>query len=180
MTLLDAARAYQELMKYRYVFLLGHKGIAETLTLEFTKEAFHHLAGLHKIGIARIRNKKYALDFILESKDVPKIESRDVLIDRWECICRLKEMIESNRIVFRMQKREFPGSQIKADYLMTKETCIFFIKDNGPLSIFTARDDQLKNAARNLKLTILKIDREEINSGVIETLFVFKMGASKE
>ena len=56
LTLLDAARAYQELMKYRYVFLLGHKGIAETLTLEFTKEAFHHLAGLHNIGIARIRN----------------------------------------------------------------------------------------------------------------------------
>lgn len=82
MTLLDAARAYQELMKYRYVFLLGHKGIAETLTLEFTKEAFHHLAGLHKIGIARIRNKKYALDYILENKDVPKIESRDVLMQQ--------------------------------------------------------------------------------------------------
>lgn len=35
LTLLEAAEAYQELMKYRYVFLLGHKGIAETLTLEF-------------------------------------------------------------------------------------------------------------------------------------------------
>ncbi len=38
MDLLDAAKAYRELMKYRYTFLLGHKGKAETMTLEFTKE----------------------------------------------------------------------------------------------------------------------------------------------
>lgn len=180
MTLLDAAQAYQELMKYRYVFLLGRKGIAETLTLEFTKEAFHHLAGLHKIGIARTRNKKYALEYILENDDVPEIENRDILIDRWNCICSLKEMIESNRIVFRMQKKEFPGSQIKADYLMTKEQCIFFIKDSEPLSIFTAREDQLKNAARNLRLTTLKIDREEIDSGTIETLYEFNKNEPSE
>ncbi len=57
---------------------------------------------------------------------------------------------------------------------MTKEQCIFFIKDSEPLSIFTAREDQLKNAARNLRLTTLKIDREEIDSGTIETLYKFK------
>lgn len=65
MNLLDAAKAYRELMNYRYTFLLGHKGKAETMMLEFTKEAFHHLAGLHKKDLERVKNKKYALDYIL-------------------------------------------------------------------------------------------------------------------
>ena len=58
MTLNDVASAYQELMKYQYRFLLGHKGKAETMVVSFPVEAFHHLAGLHKKDVERTKNKK--------------------------------------------------------------------------------------------------------------------------
>lgn len=167
----DAALAYRELMKYRYKFLLGHKGRAETLVLSFPKEAFHHLAGLHKIGLSRVRNKKYALDSILDD-EITVEDSRQVMSDRWDCVCDLKRMIESNSLVFRLQKKTFPGSQIRADYLITEAQCLFFIKDGEPLSIFTARDDQMTNAHRSLRLTTLMIEREELETGIVETLYV--------
>ncbi len=127
MDLLDAAKAYRELMKYRYTFLLGHKGKAETMTLEFTKEAFHHLAGLHKKNLERVKNKKYALDYILDDGIIPQADFCDDILDRWNCICNLKYMIESNSLIFRLRNRALPGSCIRADYLVTDNVHLFFV-----------------------------------------------------
>lgn len=172
MNLLDAAKAYRELMNYRYTFLLGHKGKAEMMMLEFTKEAFHHLAGLHKKDLERVKNKKYALDYILVDGIIPQADFSYEIQDRWNCICSLKAMIESNSLIFRLRNRELPGSNIRADYLLTDDFHLFFVDQSQPVSIFTAREDQLRNAARCLRLTTLKITREDIFTGSIETIFV--------
>ena len=40
MTLTDVASAYQELMKYQYRFLLGHKGKTETMVISSKQVVF--------------------------------------------------------------------------------------------------------------------------------------------
>ncbi len=134
MDLLSAAKAYRDLMRYRYTFLLGHKGKAETMTLEFTKEAFHHLAGLHKKALERVKNKKYALDYILIDGIIPQADFSDEVLDRWDCICNLKAMIESNSLVFRLRKKELPGSSIRAEYLLTDDLHLFFVDQSQPVA----------------------------------------------
>lgn len=172
MTLYDAALSYKELMHHRYYFLLGHKGKSDSLILSFPKENFHHLAGLHKKDIARFKNKKSALDQILQDDKLIQGDISDELIDRWTCICTLKKLIESNNLVFRLHKHRFPGSSIQSDYILSDNTVMFFIDEGEPVTIFTAREDQLNNLNRCLKLKTLKISKENIDDGSCETIFV--------
>jgi len=171
-TLKDAALAYHELMKYRYSFLLGRKGKTETLVLSFPKESFHHLAGLHKRDIMRVKNKKYALEIILDGEDITKGDFSKAQIDRWNCLCRLKTIIETNSFVFRLLKQQLPGSKIHAEYVLTDQTVLYFVKTGEPVSVFTAREDQLVNVNHSIRLTTLKIERENLETGLIESIFV--------
>ena len=154
-------------MKYRYEFLPGRKGKAETLTLCFAKESFFHLAGLHKTGDTRVQNKKYALERILEGASPAATED---LEGRWTCICRLKDTIGNNRLTFRLNDRCLPGSGIRADYLPVDGNLFCFVKDRQPTSVFIAREDQLRNAARCVRLTTLRIIRENLETGGTETI----------
>lgn len=172
MTLKETATAYKELIRYQYVFLLSHKGKAETLTISFPKEAFHHLAGLHKKQLERTKNKKHILDSILEDGIPDQIAVTDEILDRWECICNLKEMIESNRLVFRLIKHMLPGSRIEADYVLSDNIHLFFVNDGIPVSVFTAWGDKLKNVSRCLRLTTLKIERRDMENETLETVYI--------
>ena len=85
---------------------------------------------------------------------------------------RLKKLIESNNLVFRLHKHRFPGSSIQSDYILSDNTVMFFIDEGEPVTIFTAREDQLNNLNRCLKLKTLKISKENIDGGACETIFV--------
>lgn len=172
MTLYDAALSYKELMQHRYTFLLGHKGKSENLVLSFPKENFHHLAGLHKKNIERFKNKKSAFDQVLQGDQLVYGDVPDELTDRWNCICSLKALIESNNLVFRLQKHQLPGSSIKSDYILSDNAILFFIDNSEPVSIFTARKHQLDNLNRCMRMKTLMISKENIHDGTCETIFV--------
>lgn len=174
MTLFDAASAYRALMKYRYRFLLGHKGKAETLVLSFPAEAFHHLAGLHKKEIERTKNKKHILEAILAKPEDFNACFSEEILDRWECMIHLREMIESNSLVFRLRNGALAGSRIMADYVLSDDIHLFFVRSGHPVSVFTASENKLKNVSRCLRLTTLKIDREDTETGITETVYVSK------
>ena len=172
--LVNAAEAYRELMRFRYTFLLGAKGRSELMTIEFPATSFYHLAGLHKIGLERSKNRKYALEYVLSGK-LPMLDgiNDDVLV-RWRAIIGVKSMIETNQFVLRYKQHEFKGSSIIADYLMSNDHYMLFIGGNVPVSIFTPSQDQRTQEIRCPKLTTLWIDRKELTTDVIKRIYQSK------
>ena len=120
------------------------------------------------------RIKKHILECVLDGTLVIRNDFSDEIRDRWECIIHLKEMIESNSLVFRLRKNEFVGSSIIANYVLSDDIHLFFVNEGFPVSVFTARADKLKNLQRCLRLTTLKIERETVETGEIETLYISK------
>ena len=167
----QSALAYRALLPYRYHFALGWKGQLSHISICFPECAYHHLAGFHKVGIEALQNKKWALRTII-SGSVTHVHFQGAgaaLEDRWEGICRLKDIIENNRGVFRYRKHEQPGSSIKGDYLMMDETTAFFIVEDTPESIFSHRGRHFGKGCP--RMTTLQIVREEVASGERELIF---------
>lgn len=167
----QSAKAYSALMPYRYHFTLGHKGRITPLVIEFPVEAYHHLAGFHKIGFAQLNNKRKALSAILSGVVTAEQVARAgyCLVDRWQGICHLQAMLEENKAVFRYRGHERADSNIVADYLLVDVQTIFFVAADHPASIFGQKG---QNYERNCpKLTTLLIEREEVSSGIRTELY---------
>ena len=163
----ESAAAYLALSAYRYHFLLGKKGRQYALALAFPREAFWHLAGLHKTRVEAFKIRKHALEAALSGNiHAEKISDADgALRARWRCICALQAMIESNACVFKYRGHEFKGSSIRAEYLLTNRQIMFFVDDSMPVSIFEPTAGQLVSAQNCPGLTTLQIEREIIASG---------------
>jgi len=167
-----SAQAYQELIPFRYHFTLGHKGELRHISLHFPEVAYYHLAGLHRVGIAALSNKKKALEVILLKRVTHEhiIGAGVALEDRWMRICRLKEMIEVNRIIFCYRGHEQPGSMIQADYLMVHEGFALFMAGETPASIFEQRARRYEKGCP--RFVTLKIEREDKLTGRKMNLFM--------
>ena len=167
----QSALAYKGLTAYRYHFTLGRKGQLRHISIHFPEVAYHHLAGFHRAGIAALSNKKKSLQTVLAERvsHAQFIKAGAVLEDRWTGICRLQEIIESNRMVFHYRGHEQPGSMIQGDYLMTHEGIAFFIANETPESIFVPRDRRYEQGCP--RFTTLQICREEIVTGGIVYLY---------
>jgi len=159
--LMQSALAYKGLMAYRYHFTLGRKGQLRHISIHFPEVAYHHLAGFHRAGIAALSNKKHSLQAILAGRvtHAQFTKAGAMLEDRWTGICRLKEIIESNRTVFHYRGHEQPGSMIQGDYLMTHEGIAFFIANETPESIFIPKERSYEQGCP--RFTTLQICREE-------------------
>lgn len=168
----QCALAYQELMTFRYHFVLGRKGVQYHLMIEFPEECFRHLAGLHKTGVEAFKMKKNVLQAVLSGKVCGNAITDATLGARWTGICNLKTLIESNSAVFRYRQHEFKGSDIQAEYLLTDMMTMFFIDGNCPVSIFVPTANQLEQVRRCPRLTTLQIVRERIGTG--ETCIVYE------
>ena len=157
----QSALAYKELLPFRYHFFLGRKRKLRYVSLQFPEVAYHHLAGFHRAGIAALSNKKKALQVIL-AEDVRHdhfVNAGKTLEDRWIGICHLREIIESNRMVFYYRGHEQPGTVIKGDYLMLHEGIVFFIARETPESIFIPHCRRYELGCP--RFTTLQICREE-------------------
>ena len=168
----QSAEAYQELMMYRYHFLLGRKGQLYRVSVEFPEESFFHLAGLHKLRVEVFKNRKAALQAALSGNTAGASTNDPEVLTRWQSICRLKELIETNRIVFKYRSHEFKGSFIRAEYLLMDEETMFFMCDGYPVSIFGPTNNQRQQAQKCPRLVTLRIAREEIATGEMRELFV--------
>ena len=167
----QSALAYKELMPYRYHFVLGRKGQLRHTSIQFPERAYHHLAGFHSAGIAALSNKKEALRVILTESvtHLHFIKAGMALEDRWIGICQLREIIESNRMIFYYREHEQPGTVIEADYLMTHERIVFFVTNETPASIFEAKDRRYEQGCP--RFITLQISREEIATGEVVSLY---------
>ena len=168
----QCAEAYKQLSAYRYVFTLGRKNRAYTLIIEFPESSFWHLSGLHKTRIAAVKIKKHALQAVLDGDvSVSPTENPDIT-SRWQGICGLQTLLESNSAVFRYRGHEFYGSYIRADYLISDQQTMFFVDGDSPVSIFTPTKNQLEQMKKCPKFTTLKIERETIASKEKQIIFI--------
>ena len=166
-----SALAYKELMPYRYHFTLGRKGQLRHLSIHFPEVAYHHLAGFHRAGMAALSNKKKSLETVLAGAVTYEHFKRAgaVLEDRWTGICRLKEIIESNRVVFYYRGHEQPGSMLEGDYLMVHDGVAFFIAGGVPESIFEQTSRRYEQGCP--RFVTLQISREEMATSIVTCLF---------
>lgn len=166
-----SAQAYNSLLPYRYHFTLGWKGQLRHISISFPIVAYYHLAGFHKVGMSMLSIKKKALNTVLSGvvTHAHFINAGANLEDRWTGICRLKEMIESNRMVFHYRGHEQPGSVIKGDYLMVFEDFAFFIAGDTPESIFAQGKHRYEQGCP--RFTTLQISREDTLNALHETVY---------
>jgi len=159
------------LMPFRYRFTLGHKGQLHQINLYFPETAYYHLAGFHRVGVSALSNKKRALEAVFAGRVIHAhiVMAGAALEDRWAGICRLKEIIETNRVIFYYRGHEQPGSMIEGDYLITHESVAFFITGETPASIFEQKVRRYETGCP--RLVTLQIDREEVTTGEIICLY---------
>lgn len=169
--LLKCLNSYKVLMDYRYYYVLGHKNKTISLTVEFPKDSFFHLAGLHKSGFAVLANRKGVFQAISDKKVTQDmfIQAGYSLEDRWQCICGLKDLLEDNRTVFRYRGHEHPGSRIEADFLISDPQILFFICDGKPASIFAQSDQGYERGCPPFK--VLQLIREYIPTDQSELIY---------
>lgn len=154
-----SALAYNELSAYEYNIVCGRKEVKTCVIVKFPKDAYHHLAGFQYTRLSILKERKTALDKILSDRVSYSrlIESGFKRTDRLESIILLQKNLETNNFVFRYSPNDHPYSKIQADYLMSFDDIVFFIKDNLPISIFKSVTVDYKQGCT--KLVVLQIRR---------------------
>lgn len=146
-----SAIEFNKLTKYQYYFKIARKNVLKEFVLNFEKEDFYHLAGLHKLkDIAKVQNQKHSIVFqnILDGKisldNIMHSEMYSEMENRLLPLTHLQYCIESNQIIFQYLEKNIKFSRIQADYLteyadntdivflFLRERCSTKNKDNIP------------------------------------------------
>ena len=179
--LLESAKAYADLISKKYHIKLGHRGKMTELTITFPASGYHHLAGLHYLGINALNNRKEALYKILAGEvNIHHIaeEKYNLVESRLRSIIQLKDIICNSREVYRYKGFECVWSNIRADYAIEKDngdgsTFVFLIGDNGvdlaPTSIFEAEAGKYTQYCPARR--ILEITKEDLDTGITVNVF---------
>lgn len=185
----QSAKAWKEIVEYRYLFIYGYKKQLYPINLTFSPGDFPHLAGfqyMKDISLPNYSSTKIA-DRILEGKiafkKVQEADQYDKMIKpRLEALIHLKESLDNEFNLYSYFPQMYPFvTGIKADYLISShfsvDNFIFIIKANaqGELkcdflccSIFEkgSRDYEANQRPR----TLLKKERIHLPSNTTDIL----------
>ena len=120
----DCVDAFSKLLKIQYKIVIGRKGKAVMLNVNFSKEDCFHLMGLQYLKDRPDLNKKRSQIFDnLLNRKISKhhIESSDFyskIRDRIDLLPNLENIFDSNNTIFKYNKKENAYSMIEADYLL--------------------------------------------------------------
>ena len=132
--LTKSAKAFERLLKTEYTFKAGHKNKLISLKVNFMKEDFFHLVGLHKLrDIEKLNDPSFSKSRIFDAvadgtitfDDLQKSVFFDEIDSRIRYFCQLEELLDKEDLIFRYYKNKVKGSGISADYLL-------FFDDNLP------------------------------------------------
>lgn len=181
--LLQAAQAFEQLLKKKYIFELGKQGTLYKIDLVFTPYEFHHLAGLHKLDDIKILHKDRRLVFkeILKRKltcdDINESSGFKSIQKRLELIVNLEHYLDTVNSIFKYDHKKNMSSKIRAEYVMKNtssgnEVFYFAIKEKQAyvgVSLFAK--DVKDYTDRQIKLKLLKKEKVHCESGIVEKLF---------
>ena len=138
-----SARAWKEIIEYRYLFVYGYKKQLYPINLIFSLNEYPHLAGFQyakDIALPNYSSAKIA-DRVIEGKisfDTLKkaTQYKDMIKPRLEALIHLKESLDNEFNLYSFMPRMYPFyTTIKADYLISSHTYInnfiFIINTNS-------------------------------------------------
>ena len=127
-----SARAWKEIIEYRYLFVYGYKKQLYPINLIFSLNEYPHLAGFQyakDIALPNYSSAKIA-DRVIEGKisfDTLKkaTQYKDMIKPRLEALIHLKESLDNEFNLYSFMPRMYPFyTTIKADYLISSHTNI--------------------------------------------------------
>ena len=123
-----SAVAFRRLLDYQYIIRLGRKNVLYEFVLDFDRDDFLHLIGLHKMRDLRELKRSAASIFVdclkgkITDKMLMKSEFFDELGSRFADFDQLEAILDDNRSVFRCNLHTMQAySTIIADYLLQTE-----------------------------------------------------------
>ena len=138
-----SARAWKEIIEYRYLFVYGYKKQLYPINLIFSLNEYPHLAAFQyakDIALPNYSSAKIA-DRVIEGKisfDTLKkaTQYKDMIKPRLEALIHLKESLDNEFNIYSFMPRMYPFyTTIKADYLISSHTninnFIFIINTNS-------------------------------------------------
>ncbi len=157
----------------KFQIKIAKKGEIKELTIIFTNDNFHHLAGLHKLTDLVISKKpprnvyQEILDGKLTQKDIEKSSLFQEAEQRLVNLKKIQLLFKSDSLIVKSLKGNFIG--ITANYLLYKKDCeykyihLFLQEQNGkyvPVSFFPRNDENyIFKGSRWTILSIQEIDR---------------------
>lgn len=173
----NAAIKYQKLLDCQYNFIVGCKGKEYPISLTFSNDEFHHLAGLQYLNDIRyIRRTSRAEIFIniiqgsINDDYLSKSSNYSDILQRLDDITDLEKFLDSNKTIFKFNRSANPHSMINADFILknneNKINTYFFIqrKSDGTYfgkSIFSRKEKEYDYTQGHTQCTLLfkeKID----------------------
>ncbi|MDD7610925.1 MAG: PBECR4 domain-containing protein [Spirochaetales bacterium] len=142
--ILDAQKAFSKLLDIEYQFVLGRKDKTVSLTIEFQKYHFFHLAGLQYLkDLSRLFIPAEGVYNQIESGQLPVsyIESSnnyDYIKGRVEYLPTLEYIFDSNDTIFKYNPELQAFSVIEADFLLRNEI------NKVPIFVFLSKDKNKK------------------------------------
>ena len=142
--ILDAQKAFSKLFDIEYQFVLGRKDKTVSLTIEFQKYHFFHLAGLQYLkDLSRLFIPAEGVYNQIESGQLPVsyIESSnnyDYIKGRVEYLPTLEYIFDSNDTIFKYNPELQAFSVIEADFLLRNEI------NKVPIFVFLSKDKNKK------------------------------------
>lgn len=142
--ILDAQKAFSKLLDIEYQFVLGRKDKTVSLTIEFQKYHFFHLAGLQYLkDLSRLFIPAEGVYNQIESGQLPVsyIESSnnyDYIKGRVEYLPTLEYIFDSNDTIFKYNPELQAFSVIEADFLLRNEI------NKVPIFVFLSKDKNEK------------------------------------
>lgn len=132
----ERALSFKNLLHYEYKIILGRKGKTTELILDFEKNDFPHLIGLHKL--TDVLNGNIATEKLFENcltgkisyETISKSEFFQKLGNRFEYFNKLETMLDNNDIIFKCNTDKMSTfSKIIADFELKNicEELIFYL-----------------------------------------------------
>ena len=133
------ALAFRRLIDTRYKIIIGRKGRATEIILDFSETEFVHLAGLHKLkdnDFIRTASRDKVFDYALNGRisydTLTKSKNFDLIKERIDYFEFLESILDRNDIIFKYNSNKNVFSMIQADYLLQSEhdsRCIYIFLD---------------------------------------------------
>ena len=142
--ILDAQKAFSKLLDIEYQFVLGRKDKTVSLTIEFQKYHFFHLAGLQYLkDLPKLFIPAEEVYNQIESGQLPVsyIESSNnynYIKGRVEYLPSLEYIFDSNETIFKYNPELQAFSVIEADFLLRNEI------NKVPIFVFLSKDKNEK------------------------------------
>ena len=180
----DCVDAFSRLLDKQYKIVVGRKGVARTLYINFAKSDCFHLMGLQYLKDREELNKDRAEIFDeirgrkIDAGHIEKSSFYGKIRDRVDMLPMLEMLFDSNDTIFKYNSHQNSFSMIQADYLMKntiemKNIFIFLSRqsDNEYFCRSFFAQDKVDYSVNQPKWTLLYKEKIDKGSGDKEILY---------